>query len=137
MKKLNYNGFGNAQSSCEYGIGQIGDQTALVFYAPKLHGTSITNMIETLTTHVLSSDLQGQDPRTVRVFEHYDPSINPLVEWQEVTFKDIGKVNPRTSVLQKMLALVVPSNKPPEWYVDGPSWKPVASNDITILSGIK
>lgn len=137
MKKLPYNGFSNTSSACEYGIGDIGGKTAIVFLQTTSGGTSITNMIEALTMHVLATDLKGVAPNQVRVFEHYAPSLKPLHEWQEVSFEDIGEIQEEKSIARKLIELVVPSNEPRNWYVNGPSWKPVTPADLPIVSAIK
>lgn len=90
---LNFNGFSNAPSSCEYGIGEIGDKVAIVFYQRELVGTSITNMIEHLTIHVLAKVLPEVSPEKIRVFEHYNPELKPIIEWQEVRFSDSGVID--------------------------------------------
>lgn len=71
MKKLNYKGFHNCESSCHYVIGEIDDKQALIFYTDKIRGTSVTNLIEDVTTQVLASDLPEVSPKDIRVFEHY------------------------------------------------------------------
>jgi hypothetical protein len=138
MKTLNYNGFSNTPSTCEYGIGDIHGKTAIVFYQGAMGGTSITNMIEALTMHVLSTDLQGVDPAQVRVFEHYAPSLNPLAEWQEVTFLDKGEIQEDKGIARKLIELVLSSsNTTKQWYVNNPAWLPVNAADLVIVSAIQ
>lgn len=136
MKKLNYSGFGGIPSMCEYGIGSIGGKKAVVFLQTTSGGTSITNVIEVLTMHVLATDLPGVDPSQVRVFEHYAPTLKPLFEWKEVLFSDVGEIQDEKNIARKLIELVVPSGAPKKWYVDGPSWQTVAATELAIVSAI-
>lgn len=136
MKNLNYNGFDNIPSSCEYGIGSIGSKKAVVFLQTKSGGTSISNMIEVLTMHVLATDLPGVDPNQVRVFEHYAPTLKPLVEWQEVLFSDMGEIQEKNNIARNLIELVMSSGAPKKWYVDGPLWRPVTATELAIVSAI-
>jgi len=133
---LNFNGFGNAPSSCEYGIGEIDGSIAIVFYQNALIGTSITNMIEHLTIHVLANNLPGTPPENVRVFEHYNPELRPMIEWQEVSFGSSGEIDEGRSVIRKLIELVIPSTDSPKYYVDAPIWNPVTNESIEVLSQI-
>jgi|GEM_PF-4222872 len=136
MKTLKFSGFSNVSSECEYGIGEIGDKIAIVFYQRELIGTSITNMIEHLTIHVLATELQETSPDNIRVFEHYNPELNPIIEWQEVQFSDSGVVDEGKSIITKLIELVFPSGNPPKYYVDSPVWGGVSNQNIQVLSKI-
>lgn len=136
MPVLNFNGFSNTPSSCEYGIGEIGNKTAIVFYQKEPIGTSITNMIEHLTIHVLAEELPGVSPENIRIFEHYNPDLNPIYEWAEVQFSDSGKINEKKSILKKLVELVFPSGTPPKYYVNSPEWLGVSEQNIALLSNI-
>ncbi|ENM3816593.1 hypothetical protein EFU53_000397 [Vibrio cholerae] len=136
MNTLKFSGFSNIPSECEYGIGEIGDKIAIVFYQRELIGTSITNMIEHLTIHVLATELQGKSPENIRVFEHYNPELNPIIEWQEVQFSRSGVVDERKSIITKLIELVFPSGNPSKYYVDSPVWSRVSDEDIQVLSKI-
>lgn len=136
MRTLEFNGFSNTPSSCEYGIGEVEGKAAILFYQRELSGTSITNMIEHLTVHVLAEDLPGILPENVRVFEHYNPKLNPIYEWAEVRFSESGKIDEGKSILKKLLELVFPSGKPPKYFVDSPQWLKVSEQNIDLLSDI-
>ncbi|MFB2638263.1 hypothetical protein ACE02P_09570 [Shewanella bicestrii] len=136
MRTLNFYGFSNTPSSCEYEIGEIEDKVAILFYQKELAGTSITNMIEHLTIHVLAEDLPGTPPENIRVFEHYNPELNPIYEWAEVRFSDSGKIDEGKSILKKIVELVFPSGAPPRYYVDSPEWLKVSEQNIALLSNI-
>ena len=137
MRTLEFNGFSNIPSSCEYEIGEIGDKVAILFYQRELRGTSITNMIEHLTIHVLAEDLPGTSPEDVRVFEHYNSDLNPVYEWAEVRFSDSGKIDEGKSILKKLVGIIFPSGKPPRYYVDSPEWIKVSEQNIALLSNIE
>jgi hypothetical protein len=136
MKTLNFHGFSNAPSSCQYGIGEIGDKVAILFYQKELIGTSITNMIEHLAIHILAKELPGTSPENIRVFEHYNPDLNPIYEWAEVRFSNSGEIDEGKSILKKLVELVFPSGNPPRYYVDSPEWGNVSEQDIALLSKI-
>jgi len=136
METLDFNGFGNTPSSCEYGVGEIDGSVAIVFYQNALIGTSITNMIEHLTIYVLANSLSGTSPENVRVFEHYNPELRPIIEWQEVSFGSAGEIDDGKSVIRKLIELVIPSTESPRYYVDAPIWNPIASEEIEVLSQI-
>jgi hypothetical protein len=136
MENLNFNGFGNTPSSCEYCVGEINGGVAIVFYQNASIGTSITNMIEHLTIHVLANRLTGTPPENVRVFEHYNPELKPIIEWQEVSFGSSGEIDEGKSVIGRLIELVIPSTDSPRYYVDAPIWNPVTRDEIEILSQI-
>lgn len=136
MKTLNFHGFSNAPSSCQYGIGEIGDKVAILFYQKELIGTSITNMIEHLAIHILAKELPGTSPENIRVFEHYNPDLSPIYEWAEVRFSNSGEIDEGKSILKKLVELVFPSGNPPRYYVDSPEWGNVSEQDIALLSKI-
>lgn len=137
MKTLNFKGLGNTPSSCEYAIGEIGDKAAIIFYQKELSGTSITNMIEHITIHVLVNELPSVSPDKVRVFEHYNPELKPIIEWQEVKFSDSGVIDEGKSITQKLVGLIIPSKVPPKYYVDSPEWSPVSKREIGLLTEIE
>lgn len=136
MKNLNFHGFSNTPSSCQYGIGEIGGKVAILFYQKELIGTSITNMIEHLVIHILAKELPGTSPENIRVFEHYNPDLNPIYEWSEVRFSKSGEIDEGKSILNKLVELVFPSKNPPRYYVDSPEWRNVSEQDIAQLSKI-
>lgn len=136
MKTLKFYGFSNTPSSCEYGIGEIDGKVAILFHQRELSGTSITNMIEHLTIHVLAEELSGTLPEDIRVFEHYNPKLNPIYEWAEVVFSETGKIDEGKSILKNLVDLVFPSGTPPKYYVDSPKWLKVSEQNIVLLSNI-
>ncbi|MGP3508677.1 hypothetical protein [Paracidovorax citrulli] len=137
MKKLEYRGFSNTPSECKYGIGVINGKTAIVFHQTVQGGTSITNMIEHLTMHVLATDLPRVDPNQVRVFEHYDQHLRPVSEWQEVTFQEMGEIQEEKNIAEKLIEFVSRSSPSKRYYVDGPSWGSVNPNDLATVKNIQ
>jgi hypothetical protein len=93
-------------------------------------------MIEHLTIHVLANRLTGTPPENVRVFEHYNPELKPIIEWQEVSFGSSGEIDEGKSVIGRLIELVIPSTDSPRYYVDAPIWNPVTRDEIEILSQI-
>lgn len=136
MKTINYSGFSNVPSSCQYGVGKVGGKDAVVFYQSKNPGTSITNMIEELSTSVLTTEFPGVHPANVRIFEHYDPADNPMIEWQEVRFEDSGIVDNK-SPLKKLVALLIPDKTTPKSYVGKPVWLKVSPEDSAQAAAIQ
>lgn len=134
MRTLNFNGFTNIPSSCEYEIGKIGDKIAILFYQNELIGTSITNMIEHLTTHVLAEDLPGITPEKVRVFEHYNPKLKPIYEWAEIKFSDSGRIDEGKGILKRVVEFAFLTRNTPKYYVSSPWWEGVSEQNRKLLS---
>jgi hypothetical protein len=135
MKILNFNGY-HSPSSCEYGIGEIEGKVAIVLYQRKLSGTSITNMIEHLTVRIMAEEIPETPPENIRVFEHYNPELNPIYEWAEVLFSKSGVIDDGKSIIKKILEVIFSSGKPPKYYVDSPQWHKISDQDKEILSAI-
>ena len=93
-------------------------------------------MIEVLSAWVLTNEFPGVDPKEVRIFEHYDPSNNPLTEWQEVKFGSFGFVDNK-STFQKIVAILIPDKNPPQSYVDDPVWVPMSQTEIAQAAAIQ
>ena len=134
MKKLHYEGFQNCKSSCYYVVGKIDGKQAIVFYTDKLQGTSVTNLIEDVTTQVLASDLPEISPEEVRVFEHYSPQLDPIWEWMEVTFEDFSGGRQKESLIKRIKNKLFSIHTDESYYVYKPYWKPVSKTDIDKLS---
>lgn len=137
MIKLDFPGFNNVHSQCEYDVGNVRGKKAIIFYQKTLVGTSITNKIESLTMHVLATELPGIDPKNVRVFEHHNPDLEPIYEWAEVQFSDSGMINENKSIIRKLVEFISPSGVLPKYYVNGPRWSNVLEQDIELLAEIK
>lgn len=88
--------------------------------------TSITNVIEVIVRQLLAGDLFGTNPAKLRIFEFYPKSLAPMVGWQEVSFADMGKRQPRMSFLEKIKDFFKPTDQP--YYVDKPQWGAVPTN---------
>jgi hypothetical protein len=134
MKILNFKGFSNVPSSCEYTIGELEARTAIVFYQKEFSGTSISNMIESLTMHVLAHELPGTPPDNVRVFQHINPELKPALEWQEVQFGSTGPITEDTSIIRGLIDIIVQSDSNPEYFVDDPVWSSVTEEEKELLS---
>lgn len=134
MKKLHYEGFQNCKSSCYYVVGKIDGKQAIVFYTDKIQGTSVTNLIEDVTTQVLASDLPEISPEEVRVFEHYSPQLDPIWEWMEVTFEDFLGGRQKESLIKRIKNKLFSIHTDESYYVYKPHWKPVSKTDIDKLS---
>lgn len=94
-------------------------------------------MIEHLTIHVLAKDLPGMSPEKIRVFEHYNPELNPIIEWQEVRFSGSGIIDEGKGIVKKLIELLLPSGASPKYYVDSPVWGRVSEQEMHLLSQIK
>ena len=129
MKTLQYQGF-TKPSTCQYGIGDLQGKKAVVFVQGPLTNTSITNMIEVLASRVLCDDLIGTHPRDVRFFEHYPRALQPLAEWQEVTFEEHVELDPKLGLVAKLLELVRGPSEPTAWAVDKPLWSALRAGDV-------
>lgn len=134
MKKLHYEGFQNCKSSCYYVVGKIDGKQAIVFYTDKIQGTSVTNLIEDVTTQVLASDLPEISPEEVRVFEHYSPQLDPIWEWMEVTFEDFLGGRQKESLIKRIKNKLFSIHTDENYYVYKPHWKPVSKTDIDKIS---
>ncbi|MDO8908000.1 MAG: hypothetical protein Q7W55_05800 [Pseudohongiella sp.] len=134
MKILNFKGFSNLPSSCEYAIGELDGHTAIVFYQRDVRGTSITNMIESLTMHVLAHELPGTPPESVRVFQHISPELKPAIEWQEVIFGSTGPIEADSSIVRGLVDIFTQSDSIPEYFVDDPLWRQVSEDEKETLS---
>jgi hypothetical protein len=125
MKKLKYQGF-DRQAECAYAIGEMNGTTLLVFKMLNLSRTSITNVIEDITSEILRTDLRGVDPAKVRFFEYYPPSMEPLRVWQEVTFGDSHLMRPKTGILQSIWQSIRKffgkQQQDCYWVVSAPNW---------------
>lgn len=123
LKKQKYIGFNNDVCECEYLVGTVGNDQVLIIKQLDLQYTSITNCIETIVSSLLAGDLFGSDPASMRIFEFYPKSLEPLIGWQAVHFGDSGKRQPRMSFLEKIKDYFSPTEQP--YYVDKPSWNPI------------
>ncbi len=134
MKTLHYKGFHNCDSSCQYAIGEIDNKKVLVFYTDKIRGTSVTNLIEDITSQVLAFDLPKISPEEVRVFEHYSPQLDPIWEWMEVTFEGFSGGRQKKGLIKRIKNKVFSIHTDEGYYVYNPHWKPVSKIDIEKLS---
>lgn len=131
MKTLDYEGF-TGPARCHYAVGELLGKKVVVFVQGPLTNTSITNKIEVLASLVLSNDLIGVNPRDVRFFEHYPPSLQGR-EWQEVEFAEhLPLADGQRSLLTKMLAAVTGPSSPTAWAVDKPQWLGMATDKVPV-----
>lgn len=121
MRTISIQGFDFKSHSYPFNTAPLDGKTALVFVADDLGKTSITNLIEDLTTKVHAKFLKDTLPQGIRVFEHYPKHLDPLIEWQEVTF-EVGPIHPKRSWLQKLFRT---NNGPIGWVFVNPRWSPV------------
>jgi hypothetical protein len=130
LKPLRYDGFVEP-STCHYAIGELDGKPAVVFVQGPLSNTGITNVIEVLASRVLAAELAGRQPADVRFFEHYPPALNPIREWQEVTFKEVHPVPaPADGWIARLRALVAGERSPRSWAVAKPQWHPIATSRV-------
>jgi hypothetical protein len=130
LKELRYQGF-TKPCVCHYAIANVGGKPAVVFVQGPLTNTSITNMVEVLSSLILAKDLAGQHPEGVRFFEYYPPALNPIRRWQEVTFTEIHALKkPAQGLLAKVISLVAGDADPESWAVDGPQWQALDDNQV-------
>lgn len=137
MKTLHYQGFTGKPCSCEYAIGRLGDKTAVVFVQGPLNQTSITNLIEVLASKVLCTDLTGTQPANVRFFEHYPPTLQPIVAWQEVVLRATSLLPKPGGLMAKFLGLFAGESGPDLWVVDEPVWGPIPPADLVAVQALK
>lgn len=93
-------------------------------------------MIESLTMYVLANDLPNLSPDQIRVFEHYNANLKPIIEWQEVKFRKHGKIEKTESIISLIINAIFSSKETPKYYVDDPVWISVTDEQISILSKI-
>ena len=136
MKTLHYEGFTGKPCSCEYAIGRLGEKTVVVFVQGPLNQTSMTNLIEVLASKVLCTDLTGRQPAQVRFFEHYPPSLRPIVAWQEVTFLTSSLLPKPGGLMAKFLGLLAGESAPDSWVVVVPAWGPVPAADLVAVQAL-
>lgn len=122
MKKLEYLGFNNQTCECEYEITTINGECILVIKQTSNSTTSITNVIGTIVSKILASDLFGKNPENIRVFEYYPPSGSPIQVWNEVKFNNTYEMHPNLSFIDKLKQLLVTRKKANCWAVDDPVW---------------
>jgi hypothetical protein len=127
MYTHHYVGFHRQPSQCNVCFGQINGQPAIVFHQTKLTVTSITNVIEDLSTYAMNAHFKGVDPKTIIVIEHYDPHLNPIAEWQRVTFEVAELVDDRGFVEKVLDTTLAFARKPraKRTVVAKPQWSPV------------
>lgn len=127
MYTYHYRGFHGTPSQCDICFGYINNQPALVFHQTTLTTTSITNVIEDLATYAMNAHWEGVDPNLIIVIEHYAPQLNPITEWQQVTFADAGLVDDR-GLADRVLDTLLPfvrKPRPMRTVVANPQWNPM------------
>jgi hypothetical protein len=122
MKTASYIGFNNDICTCGYVFDTINGVPCLVLKQMPGSKTAITLLVEDIVNQLLRGDLLGVDATKMRVFEFYPPSINPLVNWQEVTFK-VAKREPRKTIVESIVEFFKPMEQP--YVVWNPSWNPI------------
>ncbi len=136
MRTMEYTGFTNKTCFCRYQITEIDGQQIVIFEQSARIQTSITNVIEDLASQVLENDLRGTEPSEVRFFEYYPSHLRPLVDWQEVKFRDVDPVYKDIGLSEKIRALFGAKQSPERWSVEKPEWSPVSQKMKSQLQSV-
>jgi hypothetical protein len=128
MKSITYQGFGRQDNVCHYLVISKdvlpGGMPGVLFVPTPSSTTTITNCIEDIVSSLLKTELLGTMPKSLRFFEHYPKFLNPMAEWQEVTFAQIDgcflKQDLWTTTKRSWF-----NTNPDYWAVEKPHWHPV------------
>ena len=113
---------------CQYVVGTVNSRDAIVFIQGPLRNTSVTNVIEAITTKVLADSFPEVDPTTVDIYEHYPPHLRPIREWQKVEFEVYKEEESgfKGLILRVTEMLFGPGSR--HYYVSHPVWSGISDS---------
>lgn len=128
MRSLSYSGLHGQPCFCDYRVipaySLPGGRPGAIFVQRSPLSSSITNNIEIIASSLLKQDLLGVLSKSLRFFEHYPANLQPLVDWQEVSFSQTDGRFLKNDLWSRASRKLF-SVKPDYWSVGQPSWSPV------------
>jgi hypothetical protein len=129
VKSLAYPGFENQPCFCDYLVisedSLPGGLPGIIFVQRSRMPTSITNRIEIIASMMLKQDFLGVSPGSLRFFEYYPAHLQPIIDWQEVSFSQMDSHFLKNDLWSRTAHSLF-SATPDYWSVDKPMWHAVA-----------
>ena len=128
MKSLAYGGFDDQPCFCDYLVipkdSLPGGRPGVIFVQRSPMSTSITNSIEAIVSLMMRQDFLGVSPKSLRFFEYYPAYLQPIIDWQEVSFSQTDSHFFKNDLWSRTTRKLFGA-EPDYWSVDHPSWSPV------------